>query len=1073
LEEPTRPQPDPRLRYRELIAAKSRVNISERTERLNKLKVRHQDLSRVVRDLESVQRAVFKAAMLEQQKATPEAANALTHSAENVLAPISSCQAYPMHSSAPPRPRFAMAYIFVVVLSVLLGAAVGPNDAAAQSCELHYPPRGLIDAEYTRLDRMLGPLKCPLALEEPVLDREGAFQDFERGQIVWSPQSGNRDAILAAYYKPECGVDRPPCVVFRWKNMPASDVFIVRLADQEHAGIVPEEAEMGQLDVLVDDKEIEYEEAEDNEFNVDGRVFLSRDETLSQTSGALHIRADRFRAGRYKFVIKGCTRDSSGIGTSTDCPHDWSNPVYVDYEFLDLKSALNSVANPGLKEFYVTRRRNNALAYACRRASNIDSEEASGAFGATAMALLGSETPPISLSPGVPEYFTCPRQADNLTKHDTKAALDGLQAGDEVLALVGNDCNSGLIFSDPSIVALKNECLMALALRGLRKTKVVGTDTYFEDDGWLSILGGVGLGLGPIGAAAGAAIADECSNVHGDYDFDLQWILRIMLVHGPTGTNRIDDRTWKHLLTLLTERGKGSFDKGVLVCGIEIPSIETENHIWMIESARYLTNALLTADALRRGAIADPAYDNVKNGQRDLILEQLRAILINDFYEFNSRPYQRLAIYAIRNLYELVGNDRPNDPVAKAAEVVLDYLAGKYALSTNGLRRVAGFRRQPHRARYGTMFQALGDGELGRMTLLSGLSRPLLEQRFGRVHPYEAEPMVFHGTGRAYRVPDIIRDYMARGIEHVKPQDVLQRFSTRGRSDERGLEIHFSTPRFLLSAGGVSFTRTFGSEESSVLPTTLLLTPAGRGWQEMIRFSGTPEEGDRFNTCVGPNFACGIDPVIPSTIPPACVSTHGQWSFINFNSSSKECNRPYGVHVALYTGQCTEQSCAYGGSSWGLLEAQEVPIPALPPGPNRLAMEIVAFLRFQADVLSNNSTYQPFWDQANYGNTYRTTKGRLIQFNAGPLGPEEWSINHINMVKTPEPKDWPVAQGDVMNGLPNEPCIQFDNAARNTRLILDLRDLRKDPNRWKCEVPLQRLSVSGSSPSCRMTDPCP
>ena len=162
-------------------------------------------------------------------------------------------------------------------------------------------------------------------------------------------------------------------------------------------------------------------------------------------------------------------------------------------------------------------------------------------------------------------------------------------------------------------------------------------------------------------------------------------------------------------------------------------------------------------------------------------------------------PYQYLAVFAIRNLYELTTfRQNPNDPVPRAAEIVLDYLSARYALSSNGLRRVANFRRQPHRARYGTMFQAIGDAEFARMALLAGGSLPLHLRRWGRVHPWEVGTIVFHGTGRPYRVPDTVRDYLVRGAEHRKPDDVLQRFRSRGGQDDGGLEIHFSTPSFLL-----------------------------------------------------------------------------------------------------------------------------------------------------------------------------------------------------------------------------------------------------------------------------------
>jgi hypothetical protein len=65
--------PDPRLRHRDRIAAQSRVDIFDRATQFDSLKTRHAELRRTVRDLESVQRAVVKTAMLREQKETPVA----------------------------------------------------------------------------------------------------------------------------------------------------------------------------------------------------------------------------------------------------------------------------------------------------------------------------------------------------------------------------------------------------------------------------------------------------------------------------------------------------------------------------------------------------------------------------------------------------------------------------------------------------------------------------------------------------------------------------------------------------------------------------------------------------------------------------------------------------------------------------------------------------------------------------------------------------------------------------------------------------------------------------------------
>src|SRR5215207_3253532 len=140
----------------------------------------------------------------------------------------------------------------MIRLLAVIFLAVMALPATAQTCDLVHPPRGLIDAEYTRLQRHLGPLRCPLASEELFLDQQGAYQEFERGQIVWSPQSGDANAVLAAYYRPKCSTaaDRP-CIVFRWRNLPSSDVFIIRVADEEHADLADTLGLAGQLDVIV------------------------------------------------------------------------------------------------------------------------------------------------------------------------------------------------------------------------------------------------------------------------------------------------------------------------------------------------------------------------------------------------------------------------------------------------------------------------------------------------------------------------------------------------------------------------------------------------------------------------------------------------------------------------------------------------------------------------------------------------------------------------------------------------------------------------------------------------------
>src|SRR5262249_23658871 len=111
---------------------------------------------------------------------------------------------------------------------------------------------------------------------------------------------------------------------------------------------------------------------------------------------------------------------------------------------------------------------------------------------------------------------------------------------------------------------------------------------------------------------------------------------------------------------------------------------ETENHVLLIESARYLTNQLRFTTTHRR------KYDNRANGMNTWMLRHLRQFAQHDFLEYNARPYQRYAIDALLNLYDLSTNAR----VKTAAQDILDYTTTKFAVSSNRLRRVGPFRRR-------------------------------------------------------------------------------------------------------------------------------------------------------------------------------------------------------------------------------------------------------------------------------------------------------------------------------------------------------------------------------------------
>ena len=110
---------------------------------------------------------------------------------------------------------------------------------------------------------------------------------------------------------------------------------------------------------------------------------------------------------------------------------------------------------------------------------------------------------------------------------------------------------------------------------------------------------------------------------------------------------------------------------------------ESENHILMIEGARYLINQLLLD---RTG---DNRYDNRHNLLTDWLTGYLQTIAKFDFMEFNARAYTRYSIHALLNLQEFARDEE----VRTLAHNILDYTTAKFAVSSNRIRRVTPYRR--------------------------------------------------------------------------------------------------------------------------------------------------------------------------------------------------------------------------------------------------------------------------------------------------------------------------------------------------------------------------------------------
>jgi hypothetical protein len=536
-----------------------------------------------------------------------------------------------------------------------------------------------------------------------------------------------------------------------------------------------------------------------------------------------------------------------------------------------------------------------------------------------------------------------------------------------------------------------------------------------------------------VDSRAGTTI-DSCPGCRtGEYDVALAGYTAIV---GRFGGSLPSD-VYGHIVNDLLNK-QGRLDMGDHSVSVGIP--ESENHINMIESARYLTNDLLYA---RTG---DSQYDNATNTafvldigyeteqcttlcvsglpsplaitMRDYWLRRLHHVLQTDFIEYNARPYQGYTMRAIQNLYSYA---REGDPVKTLAGMVLDYVSAKVAASSNDLRRAVPYRRK---AEYNdpALIGFHADPQSARMMALAG-NLDILKQspRHDFYAHWYGRPDMEMAVISAYRVPEPILDVMLKPGHRIFYQG-LHHYAD---------EIYAASPSLLLSGGGhyATFAYTFlgtGKHDDigMALPTTVMPKGFFLSRNDLIRFEGKSDDAQRSNMCVAPEFACGIAPVLPdamsSALRPGCVATNGPWTFINFTSAcrSSQDNAPAGFYAALY--QRSDTALDGERLSSGFVEVFDTQVnPA------------VTFDEFRTHVLDVNGTrrYQTFARN----NVYVTITGREISFE---LAPDSRILQIVNGPK-PAQGTSDMATGTLIQSAGTSALLTITNGYTGKQLTLD------------------------------------
>ncbi|MEV4067843.1 tetratricopeptide repeat protein, partial [Nonomuraea dietziae] len=470
---------------------------------------------------------------------------------------------------------------------------------------------------------------------------------------------------------------------------------------------------------------------------------------------------------------------------------------------------------------------------------------------------------------------------------------------------------------------------------------------------------------------------------------------------------------------------------GFLIVEQSVYVPETENHLLMIESTRYLVNQLLFE---RTG---DEAYNNRTNGLTDWLLGHLQTFSKHDFLEFNSRPYSRLTMHAIMNLYEF---DRDRDErIRTAAKILLDYVMAKFAVSSTRGRRISPFRRLQENINHPDAQNELLLRSVGNDQLV-GLFLPYVGLIDREGTPVDRFPDSWAGVSlisalSTYRPPPAVYSLAmtkygpethSLGDSYTFVQHIFnhgKRPRLRGSVDipEGGVEIYAHSPSFLLTAGGMFLNSGYGHDEIEIgsklawaqnaraqavtlLPARAMDVPGKPHrdvtFVDLIRFEPAPDpwtppnkdkpiRGHAVNTGVHHGFACGTNLAVPSKwLQLTGANWEGAWLFLDLNRDLPDYG-PLGFYVAIYRTASITGALA-GIDNFGLLYAMEA----------KAGAEVMDFGTFKQRTLERN-TGLPSQLKLGYHGTFNTADdhhfgfwlipsenkygGRIVSLNAGEV----------------------------------------------------------------------------------------
>jgi hypothetical protein len=480
---------------------------------------------------------------------------------------------------------------------------------------------------------------------------------------------------------------------------------------------------------------------------------------------------------------------------------------------------------------------------------------------------------------------------------------------------------------------------------------------------------------------------------------------------------------------------------------------ESENHRLMIESSRYLNNQIIRSEINPNDSNSSYISDD-QTRVREWLLKRLQRIVKEDFVEYNTRPYQRYSLAAIRNLADFA-----QDPaISMAARNVLDLSAAKMALGSNQGRRLVPYRRlmevmqtrierNGHDVHGDLVYNGLFDLESGadhQIGLMFAYTGQTQQSPNGKMTPSAIDDMQFAVTS-PYRPPEALLDL---AIDKKTP---YQQYFKHAAA-----EIYLSTEGYLLTAGGIQsgpsstielrgisvggsilglIPLSNNKDRGAAVPTTLMLSAGNdrSSLETFMRIAGARQRHDSdnasydHNLCVYKGFACDLNirtpPDMEACFVPGPSGTPDQWRFFDSKQCAPFQSGPQ-VMIARYieschgdqTGDCADNVGSFSGGTVpgniGLFEA--------------LSNPDVDFITFQNRILQNNPSTANWLEfiGGTFGSNrtilagkYGSFSGDIIVFNTSghQLDSDRTGIVSINGVVTPKISEWSRASGDILS----------------------------------------------------------